>query len=54
MWCTYCFRYVVDSNIREKIEFTHSCKVMTAAAPPPAAVLQSMQESGFELPMFMD
>ena len=40
---------LVDSNIREKVEFTHLCKVMTAAAPPPAAVLQSMQESGFEV-----
>ena len=35
---------LVESNIREKVEFNHLCKVMTAAAPPPAAVLQSMQE----------
>ena len=40
---------LVDSSIREKIKFNHSCKVMTAAAPPPAAVLQSMQEIGFEV-----
>jgi fatty-acyl-CoA synthase len=30
-------------------EFAHTCRVMTAAAPPPAAVLQAMQEKGFEV-----
>lgn len=40
---------LVDTDMREKIKFYHSCKVMTAAAPPPAAVLQSMQEIGFEV-----
>ena len=29
--------------------FSHTCRVMTAAAPPPAAVLQGMQEKGFEV-----
>jgi len=29
--------------------FAHTCRVMTAAAPPPAAVLQAMQEKGFEV-----
>ena len=40
---------LVDSSMREKTKFNHLCKVMTAAAPPPAAVLQSMQEIGFEV-----
>jgi fatty-acyl-CoA synthase len=30
-------------------DFSHRCKVMTAAAPPPAAVLQKMQEQGFDV-----
>lgn len=29
--------------------FSHVCRVMTAAAPPPAAVLQAMQEKGFDV-----
>ena len=29
--------------------FSHTCRVMTAAAPPPAATLQAMQEKGFEV-----
>ena len=40
---------LIDSSIREKIKLDYKCKVMTAAAPPPAAVLQSMQEIGFEV-----
>ena len=33
----------------EKRVFDHSCKVMTAAAPPPAKILQSMVQEGFEM-----
>ena len=33
----------------EKRPFDHVCKVMTAAAPPPAKVLQSMKEEGFDV-----
>ncbi|MGE4612565.1 MAG: acyl-CoA synthetase [Paracoccaceae bacterium] len=33
----------------EKRPFNHLCKVMTAAAPPPAKVLQSMKEEGFDV-----
>ncbi len=33
----------------EKRPFDHLCKVMTAAAPPPAKVLQSMKEEGFDV-----
>lgn len=33
----------------EKRSFEHLCKVMTAAAPPPAKVLQSMKEEGFDV-----
>ena len=40
---------LIDSSNREKIKLDYTCKVMTAAAPPPAAVLQSMQEIGFEV-----
>ena len=33
----------------EARDFAHTCRVMTAAAPPPAAVLRGMQEKGFEV-----
>lgn len=33
----------------EKRPFDHLCKVMTAASPPPAKVLQSMKEEGFDV-----
>ncbi len=38
---------VVNATIEERREFDHICNVMTAAAPPPASVLQSMREQGF-------
>ena len=40
---------MVNATLAEKKFFDQSCKVMTAAAPPPAKVLQSMQEDGFEV-----
>jgi fatty-acyl-CoA synthase len=40
---------MVNATLSEKKDFDQTCKVMTAAAPPPARVLQSMQESGFEV-----
>jgi len=40
---------MVNATLSEKKFFDQSCKVMTAAAPPPAKVLQSMQEDGFEV-----
>ncbi len=38
-----------DATMEEKASLDHSCKVMTAAAPPPAAILESMQELGFQV-----
>ena len=40
---------MVNASSSEKKHFKQKCRVMTAAAPPPAKVLQSMQESGFEV-----
>ena len=40
---------MVNANSSEKKAFDQSCKVMTAAAPPPAKVLQLMQENGFDV-----
>ncbi|NNU79313.1 acyl-CoA synthetase [Halovulum dunhuangense] len=41
--------FMINATDEERREFSHRCKVMTAAAPPPAAVLQSMAEQGFEV-----
>ncbi len=41
--------FMINAEAGEKRPFDHLCKVMTAAAPPPAKVLQSMQEEGFEV-----
>ncbi len=41
--------FVATASDQERREFSHKCKVMTAAAPPPATVLQSMQEQGFDV-----
>ena len=40
---------MVNAQSQDKRNFDHECKVMTAAAPPPAKVLQSMQEMGFSV-----
>ena len=40
---------LADASEKEKIPFKHLCKVMTAAAPPPASVLEAMQELGFHV-----
>jgi len=40
---------VVNATDDERRDFDHTVKVMTAAAPPPAATLQRMQEAGFEV-----
>ena len=40
---------IVNATSSEKKNFDQHCKVMTAAAPPPAKILQSMQEDGFEV-----
>ncbi len=40
---------MINASEAERRDFPHQCKVMTAAAPPPASVLQAMQEQGFEV-----
>ena len=40
---------LADASEKEKMSFNHLCKVMTAAAPPPASVLEAMQELGFHV-----
>ena len=40
---------MVNATQSQKKDFSQKCKVMTAAAPPPAKVLQSMHEAGFEV-----
>ncbi|MCB1763421.1 MAG: acyl-CoA synthetase [Gammaproteobacteria bacterium] len=41
--------FVINATDKERREFSHRCKAMTAAAPPPASVLKSMQEQGFHV-----
>ena len=40
-------KFMADAKPDEVRPFTHRCKVMTAGAPPPAAVLLQMEERGF-------
>jgi len=40
---------VANASEDERRDFDHPVKVMTAAAPPPAATLQRMAEAGFEV-----
>ena len=40
---------LADASEKEKMSFNHICKVMTAAAPPPASVLEAMQELRFHV-----
>ncbi len=39
--------FVINATDNERRQFDHTVNVMTAAAPPPAATLQKMQEAGF-------
>jgi len=41
--------FVINATIDEKKSFDHQVHVMTAAAPPPAATLESMQKQGFNV-----
>lgn len=41
--------FVINATDEEKQPFEHKCSVMTAASPPPASVLKSMQEEGFDV-----
>lgn len=40
---------VINANDDERREFDHQVNMMTAAAPPPAAVLESMENAGFKV-----
>jgi len=41
--------FLINATDQERKPFSHEIKVMTAAAPPPAAVLSAMKESGFSM-----
>ncbi len=41
--------FVINATDQERRSFDHQVNVMTAAAPPPAATLQRMQEQGFNV-----
>ena len=41
--------FMINARPDEVRDFSHTCRVMTAAAPPPAAVLRAMAERGFEV-----
>ncbi len=41
--------FVINATEDERRAFDHKVNVMTAAAPPPAATLQRMQEQGFDV-----
>ena len=40
---------VLNASPEERRAFDHTVEVMTAAAPPPAAVLEAMEQSGFHM-----
>ena len=40
---------IINATSAERREFEHVVKVMTAASPPPAAVLAAMEEAGFHM-----
>ncbi|MCP5150053.1 MAG: acyl-CoA synthetase [Ectothiorhodospiraceae bacterium] len=40
---------ILNAKPEERREFDHTVQVMTAAAPPPAAVLEAMERSGFRM-----
>jgi fatty-acyl-CoA synthase len=41
--------FVLNAADEERREFQHTVQVMTAAAPPPASVLERMEASGFKM-----
>ena len=40
---------ILNAGPGERRDFAHTVEVMTAAAPPPAAVLEAMEQSGFHM-----
>jgi fatty-acyl-CoA synthase len=41
--------FVINAKPEERRDFDHTVEVMTAAAPPPAAVLAAMEQAGFHM-----
>jgi fatty-acyl-CoA synthase len=41
--------FMINAQASEIRDFSHRCRVMTAAAPPPASVLAAMAERGFDV-----
>ncbi len=41
--------FIINATDEERRKFDHTVNAMTAAAPPPAATLQKMQEIGFDV-----
>jgi fatty-acyl-CoA synthase len=41
--------FMINAQPSEIRDFSHRCRVMTAAAPPPASVLAAMAERGFDV-----
>ena len=42
-------KFIAEASEGERRPFVHRCKVMTAGAAPPAAVLGQMQQRGFDV-----
>ncbi len=40
---------IIDTDIEDQCDLNHPVKVMTAAAPPPSAILQAMESRGFHM-----
>lgn len=40
---------IINASESERMQFDHAVEVMTAAAPPPATVLESMEQQGFRM-----
>lgn len=40
---------ILDADEKERRDFSHPVRIMTAAAPPPAAVLERIESEGFEV-----
>ena len=41
--------FIINADESERQDFSHTVEVMTAAAPPPASVLERMENSGFHM-----
>ncbi len=41
--------FVINTPPEQRRAFGHACKVLCAAAPPPAATLENMQKAGFQV-----